>query len=360
MVGRTWRTILDRRRDEILGAFARISEGAEALPPSHIALLDALSAAPPTAMVDGVPVVHNLADADAVAHIQRLRDVVLARLPDDAGREERDDVRRAADDLVTAVLRDRERRRRRRAATSEAGRLARAHDQRLQALGQLSAAVAHSFNNLLTVITGYASTLEMSPQLGTLELRAATAIASAAAQAATMTRRLVRASRPEAAPLGPLQTLPFLAEAREVLNSVMGRSISVQVLAEQDLPPLSCEANGLLDALLLLTANAREAMPAGGTLILSVYMETERDDQAAVVIEVQDDGEGIPPDCLSRVFEPGFSTRSRPDAAGLGCARVRSIVEDAGGSVKVDSTPGEGTRFLLYLPIAAGATQPQG
>lgn len=351
-MGCTWREILLRRRDELAEACvpdAPDSPGATAV------LVDALAADPPAARVDGILPLANAGDVDVLSAVHRLRDALLDRLPDDASGD-RAEVRRRADALALDLLAERERRRDTLENLVRARDAAEAQVLRLQALGQLTAAVAHTFNNLLTVVAGYASALETSPRLDGLERRAIDRIVTAAEQAASMTETLVRSSRGDPPRVQDVQVLAFLLEARDLLRSMIGRSIQLEVLAQQDLPRIACDPARLHEAVLYLAANARAAMPAGGSLVLSAYLDGDGDSgepapaPSAVILEVRDTGEGIDTSALPHVFEPGFSTR--PDAPGLGCAQVRAIVEQWGGSAEVDSRPGDGTRVLLRLPIA--------
>ena len=345
-MGRGWRGILEDRR----GALARacVPEGDDDA--GGTSLLEALAADPPAALVDGVLPLAGAADAAVLAAVHRLRDALLAHLPMDAN-EDRAEVRRRADALALDLITERERRRETRARLTEAQAAAEAQIRRLRALGQLTAAVAHTFNNLLMVVAGYASALETSPRLDGLERRAIDRIVIAAEQATSMTEHLVRSVRGDPPRITEIQVVPFLSQARDLLRSMVGRSIHLEVLAEQDMPRVRCDPARLHDAVLYLTANAREAMPSGGHLTLSAHVEPGDGAPRTVVIEVRDSGEGIAPATLPHVFDPGFTTRPRLDAAGLGCAEVRTIVETWGGSVDVESQPGEGATFRLRLPV---------
>lgn len=351
-MGRTWRELLDRHRAELTAACA--PEGADSPDPAE-SLIDALATDPPTALADGVLPLASVGDAEVLAAIHRLRNALLDRLPGEAA-DERSEVRHAADTLALDLLAERERRRDTLRLLARAEDAASAQLARLQALGQLTAAVAHTFNNLLTVVAGYASALETSPRLDGLERRAIDRIVAAAEQAASITETLVRSARGDPPRVQEVQVLAFLREARDLLRSMIGRSIQLEVLAQQDLPRVACDPARLHEAVLYLAANARAAMPAGGSLILSAYQDGDPDNgeptaaARAVVIEVRDTGEGIATTALPHVFDPGFTTR--PDAPGLGCAQVRAIVEQWGGSAEVESHPGDGTRVLLRLPVA--------
>jgi signal transduction histidine kinase len=313
-------------------------------------LLDALAAESTRLLDHGLIPPAGAGDGEVLAAVHRLRDALIGMLPDAAG-DQRAAVRRQADDLALDLLAERERRRDTRTRLAEAEVAAEAQLQRLRALGQLTAAVAHTFNNLLTVVAGYASALETSERLDTLERRAVDRIIVAAEQAASMTEHLVRSARGDPPRTRPVQMLAFLLECRDLLGSMVGRSIKLEVLAQQDMPRVVCDAARLKDAVLYLAANAREAMPSGGNLTLSAFT-AEDGDPRSLILEVRDTGEGIASAALPHVFEPGFTTRPRPDAAGLGCAQVQAIVQEWGGSVEVESQPGDGARFLLRLPVA--------
>ena len=350
-MGRSWREILDRRQEELAAACA--PEGAETPGPCE-PLLEALAADPPAADADGILPLASAGDAEALAAVHRLRDALLAHLPEDAA-DDRAEVRRRADALALDLLAERERRRETLHLLARAEDAASAQLGRLQALGQLTAAVAHTFNNLLTVVAGYASALETSPRLDGLERRAVDRIVTAAEQAASLTETLVRSARGDPPRVREVQMLAFLLEARDLLGSMVGRSIQLEVLAQQDLPRVAVDPARLHEAVLYLAANARAAMPAGGSLVLSAYLDggDDGDDGSpprAVVLEVRDSGEGIATSALPHVFDPGFTTR--PDAPGLGCSQVRAIVEQWGGSAEIESLPGDGTRVLLRLPVA--------
>ncbi len=349
-MGRVWREILDRRRDELAAACVPDGDGSST---PYESLLDALAADPSAALVEGILPLANAGDAEVLAAVHRLRDALVDRLPEDAT-DDRSEIRRRADVLALELLAERERRRETLRLLARAEDAASAQLARLQALGQLTAAVAHTFNNLLTVVAGYASALETSPRLDGLERRAIDRIVTAAEQAASLTETLVRSTRGDPPRVREVQMLAFLLEARDILGSMVGRSIQLEVLAQQDLPRVAVDPARLHEAVLYLAANARAAMPAGGSLILSAFLDAENegteDSPRAVILEVRDSGEGIATTALPRVFEPGFTTR--PDAAGLGCSQVRAIVEQWGGAAEIESRPGDGTRVLLRLPVA--------
>ncbi len=226
-----------------------------------------------------------------------------------------------------------------------------ARDERMLLLGTMAGGLAHSYNNILTVISGYSSAFEDVEGLGDLERRAIAKIAAAADRATEMTHRLILYTVGEEPAVRPVNLLRVLKESRDLIRGLVSRAVDLKVVAEPDLPPVLGDTGRLVEALLHLVSNAREAMPRGGTLVLAAYRSKE-DPAGHVILEVRDTGSGIPEDVLPRVFDPFFSTRDRDDAAGLGCAQVREIVADHGGTVSIESVPGEGTRVVIRLPAA--------
>ncbi len=224
--------------------------------------------------------------------------------------------------------------------------------QRHERLGAMAGGIAHAFNNLLTVISGYASALEGNDKLDELEQRAATQISVAADRATDATRRLVAYQQGMPGRVEPIHVLRFLKETRDLIHGMISRSIELKVLGQRDLPELRGDPSRLQEAVLHLVANAREAMPQGGTLTLAVFPD-ERDGVAHLVMEVRDTGRGMDPAVRERVFEPFFTTREPgEDALGLGCALALEAVRAHGGTIEVESAPGEGTTFALWLPTA--------
>jgi len=224
-----------------------------------------------------------------------------------------------------------------------------ARQARLEVLGRLTTAVAHSFNNILTVISGYASALETHPALDPLEQRAVERIGSATERAAELARRLVLHARGDDQP-GPRNVHPvrLLQEARDLLRGILSRAIELEVLGEPGLPLIHVDPLRITEALLHLATNAQHAMPQGGTLTLSAR---HSEPEGRLVLEMCDTGTGMPREVLDRVFDPYFTTRQEDGATGLGCPLARAIAEDHGGTLELFSTAGEGVRALLSLPV---------
>jgi len=232
--------------------------------------------------------------------------------------------------------------------------------ERLEAIGRLTGGVAHDFNNLLTVILGNADLMEADPRLDKGSRDRAAVILRAAERGAELTRGLLAFAGQQ--PLVP-KTLDIgvaLAEVRHLLEHTLPANITQQILTAPGLWLIEADPAQLNAAILNLAVNARDAMPAGGKLLIEcsnerldeTYTDTTPDAQTGdfLRIAVTDTGTGIPPDVLKQVFEPFFTTKARGAGTGMGLSMVRGFARQSGGHVKIYSEPGLGTTISLYLP----------
>ncbi|OZI44323.1 ATP-binding protein [Bordetella genomosp. 4] len=239
------------------------------------------------------------------------------------------------------------------------------HAQRMEAIGRLTGGVAHDFNNFLTAIRFSAEFLKRSKDLPESMRHYVDVISDTTERAAQLTRQLLAYARKQ-----PLQ--PHVFDVRENLSSLrqlFEASVGSSIALTYELGPGNCtifaDPGQLESALLNLVINARDAMPTGGTLTIAVHhIENIPASTAAsnrpeghVALSVRDTGVGIEPDILAHVFDPFFSTKDAHENSGLGLSQVQGFVRQSGGDVRVQSTPGQGTEFTLYLP-AAKAPQP--
>jgi len=240
------------------------------------------------------------------------------------------------------------------------------HAQKMEAVGRLSGGVAHDFNNLLTVIRAHTDFVLMDLDEWDPLGEEVEAIRNASDQAAELTAQLLafgeeQVLRPEV--LDPNRAVESI---RRLVSRVLGEDIRIELRLDEDVPAIKMDPGQLEQALLNLAVNARDAMPEGGTLTLSTEPEEIEDEEAGthpdvepgryVRMTVSDTGIGMDEDTRSKIFEPFFSTKGREKGTGLGLAMVYGIVTQSGGAVHVESTPGEGARFLLRLP--AGDAEP--
>jgi PAS domain S-box-containing protein len=232
--------------------------------------------------------------------------------------------------------------------------------QKMEAIGQLAGGVAHDFNNMLAVITGYANLLL---ERATLEADAADylkQVSAAAERASSLTRQLLLFSRRQIMQPRDLDLNEVVKNLSRMLQRIIGEDVRLQLRLHP--APLVTHADaGMLDQVLMnLAVNARDAMPDGGLLVIETAERTV-DDQFArqqpdatpgryVCLSVSDTGTGIPPEVLPRIFEPFFTTKEPGKGTGLGLATVFGIVKQHQGWLAVTSPPGRGATFQICLP----------
>ncbi|HUX35274.1 MAG TPA: ATP-binding protein [Gemmatimonadaceae bacterium] len=240
--------------------------------------------------------------------------------------------------------------------------------QKMEAVGQLAGGIAHDLNNILTVIQGHAAFLEDDVDAGSEPAASALQIRQAATRAATLVRQLLvfgdrHVPRPRAVDLNVLA-----AAMAEMLQRIMAEDIQVQLVLAPGPVFTTADASLLEQAVLNLAANARDAMPGGGRLLIETAGVTIDDASAHdapdaragafACLSVGDTGDGISREALPHIFEPFFTTKSASHGTGLGLANVRDIVRQHDGWVDVRSEPGGGTTFRLYFPRAMAAVTP--
>jgi PAS domain S-box-containing protein len=228
-----------------------------------------------------------------------------------------------------------------------------AQAQRLESVGQLAGGVAHDFNNLLSVIltcVGFASRELPAdhPVRDDVE-----EIGRAADRAAALTRQLLMFSRREVVKPEVLDVGDLVRELERLLNRTLSERIELRISVGPGLVPVLADRAQLEQVLVNLVVNARDAMPYGGTLAIAV-----RGEPSGVRLTVVDDGIGMPDDVRDRAFEPFFTTKDPGQGTGLGLATVHGIVTDSGGTVDIESAPGEGTTVTIFLPGCEEAIQP--
>lgn len=231
---------------------------------------------------------------------------------------------------------------------------------KMEAIGQLAGGVAHDFNNILTVIHGHASLLTASGVLPEKSARSATEIAKAAERAAALTRQLLMFSRRQVMQLQRLDINEVVANMTRMLGRILGEDVALQV--HYSAAPLFLEGDaGMIEQVLMnLAVNARDAMPAGGLLVIRISSRqcnstdlTQNPDALPgnyVSLTVTDTGCGISPANLRRIFEPFFTTKEIGKGTGLGLATVYGIVKQHRGWIEVESEVGKTTTFRVHIP----------
>ena len=234
--------------------------------------------------------------------------------------------------------------------------------QKMEAVGLLAGGIAHDFNNLLTVITAYGQLLREELADDEERREEVSEVLKAAARGAELTRQLLAFGRKQVLKPRLLDVNGVIAGVRPMLGRLLGADVDFVTHLAPSLGKVEADPGQLEQVLLNLTANAGDAMPSGGTLTLATS-NVELDAAAArahpgltpgryVLVSVRDTGSGMSEATRLRVFEPFFTTKGTGKGSGLGLATVYGIIKQSGGYVAVESTPGEGTCFSIYLPLA--------
>ncbi|MDB5406532.1 MAG: Signal transduction histidine kinase [Rhodospirillales bacterium] len=235
-----------------------------------------------------------------------------------------------------------------------------AQSQKMQAVGQLAGGVAHDFNNLLTAMIGFCDLLLLRFRPGDPSFADIMQIKQNANRAANLVRQLLAFSRQQTLQPRILNITDVLAELSHLLRRLIGENIELKMVHGRDLGLVKVDQGQLEQVIINLAVNGRDAMLNGGALTIrtsniSNLYAVRRGHEVMppgdyVLIEVTDSGIGIPKENLERIFEPFFSTKEIGSGTGLGLSTVYGIVKQTGGFVFVDSAPGQGAAFSIYLP----------
>jgi len=235
------------------------------------------------------------------------------------------------------------------------------HAQKMESIGRLAGGVAHDFNNYLTIVLGYTSMLlEQFPDKGAIRSRLST-IRDVGQKTATLTRQLLAFSRKQVLQPVPCNLNDIISDAKSALLPLIGEHIGIEMRL-QPVEPVNIDPGQFLQVLINLSVNARDAMPNGGKLTFETTMQElgERDTPPEfglapgryVCVSVTDTGMGMNQATRQHVFEPFFTTKAAGRGTGLGLAVVFGIVKQSHGHIDVESSPGKGACFRIYLPIS--------
>lgn len=233
------------------------------------------------------------------------------------------------------------------------------HAQKMEAVGTLAGGVAHDFNNYLQVIFGHVRLASASTSVDPRARASLEQITAAAQRCQRLTQELLSFAKRTTLERERLDLVALVRSAMPMLQALVGPHVDIEFSATEPLLEVEGDAASLEQALMNLAANARDAMPGGGTLSLSLGIEVAEAETHGHVparwvrFDVRDHGVGMSPAVAQRVFEPFFSTKATGHGTGLGLASVWSIVERSGGTVEVDSELGVGTTFRIRFPLAA-------
>jgi two-component system, cell cycle sensor histidine kinase and response regulator CckA len=232
------------------------------------------------------------------------------------------------------------------------------HAQRLETVGQLAGGVAHDFNNLLTAVGGNAEVLKR--HLDPAVRESAGEILEAYERSAALTRQLLAFGRRDVRQPAPMDIGDTVANMARLVDRVLGEQHPLVISRDTNVRVVA-DRSQIEQVLLNLATNARDAMPQGGPVNVAVRALTKDDAQKLgsqlppsqqALLEVRDTGTGMAPEIRARIFEPFFTTKPRGQGTGLGLSTVHGIVGQSGGQITVESAPGEGSCFRVFLPLA--------
>jgi len=235
-----------------------------------------------------------------------------------------------------------------------------AQAQKMEAVGQLTGGIAHDFNNLLTVILGNLELLRIHSAEQPKLLRHIDSAIAATARGGALTQRLLAFSRRQSLHPVPVDVTALLRGMEELLRRTLGEDIRIEIEAAPNLWNSMIDPNQLESAILNLALNARDAMPLGGELLMTLQncnaiRGVSGDPDSAndyIKLRIRDTGRGISADVLPHVFEPFFTTKGPGEGSGLGLSMVYGFIHQSGGSIVLTSTLGEGTTAEVLLPRA--------
>jgi two-component system, cell cycle sensor histidine kinase and response regulator CckA len=237
------------------------------------------------------------------------------------------------------------------------------HAQKMEAVGQLAAGVAHDFNNILTIIQGHLSLQLATAEFSDESREALTETLQASERAASLTHQLLTFSRKHLYQPLAMDLNALLSNQTSMLQRIIGEHIEVSWECEDDLPYVMGDAPGISQIVMNLVINARDAMPKGGRLRIATGLIEISASRAAqnpesregkfVRFSVTDNGAGMDAPTMARVFEPFFTTKDVGQGSGMGLATVYGIVKQHEGWIEAFSDVGQGSTFFVYLPVAS-------
>ena len=238
--------------------------------------------------------------------------------------------------------------------------------QKMEVVGRLAGGIAHDFNNLLMVILTQVTKIQNSPKRAQL-LQHAETVRTAAEKAASLTKQLLAFGRKQVLVLQVLDLNALLGEVKEMLSTLPAQQVQVMVTPDPQPLPVEVDPGKIEQVIMNLAVNACDAMPSGGVLRIKTSQVSMMDSKPGVknsptahaLLEITDTGCGMDDETKAHLFEPFFTTKPIGKGTGLGLSTVYGIVKQSGGMIEVDSVPGEGTTFRVYLPIVEQPVSPR-
>jgi len=232
--------------------------------------------------------------------------------------------------------------------------------QKMEAVGRLAGGVAHDFNNLLGVIIGYSELVCSSLPAESAMYKRVDAIKQAGQRAASLTTQLLAFSRKAKLQPRVVNLNTVVTDTGRLLRPLLGEDVEQTVILDPQLGQVKADVGQIVQVLMNLAVNARDAMPRGGKLVIETANAVVGEEGMVkgipvqpgpyVTLSVKDNGTGMHEETAARIFEPFYTTKPAGKGTGLGLATVYGIVEQSDGCIVVDTAPGEGTTFTIYLP----------
>lgn len=233
--------------------------------------------------------------------------------------------------------------------------------QKMEAIGQLAGGVAHDFNNILTIIMGYGSILLMNTDKDSTIKSYAESILASAERASNLTQSLLAFSRRQSLSPKNIELNGVIKNVEKLLRRLIGEDIELKTRLYKTPVPVFADPGQIEQVLINLAANARDAMPRGGSLTIETGIVSGNDESVRGVlahkqgdyarISVADTGMGMSTEIAQRIFEPFFTTKEEGKGTGLGLSIVHGVITQHNGHIEVHSDPGRGTVFTMYLPL---------
>lgn len=230
--------------------------------------------------------------------------------------------------------------------------------QKMEAIGQLTGGVAHDFNNLLMAVLGNLELLRKHTHGDMKAERLIDGALQGATRGASLTQRLLAFARRQDLSIDPVDLGNLVREMSDLLKRSVGTNIVIETVIPERMDPVLADANQLELALLNLVVNARDAMPNGGTIRVTLQLASlaKDDDELAQgrygVLSVADEGHGMDEETLKKAIEPFFSTKELGKGTGLGLSMIHGLALQLKGTLRLSSTPGKGTTAELWIPVS--------
>jgi PAS domain S-box-containing protein len=239
--------------------------------------------------------------------------------------------------------------------------------QKMEAIGQLAAGVAHDFNNVLTVVQGHAGLMQMALDSESPLKKSLDQISTASARAATLIRQLLMFSRKQVMQFRHLDLNDVLRNEIKMIERLVGEHVQIDFRPQKSIPAIHADSSMMEQIAMNLAVNARDAMPNGGWFSITTSLQTlhraptpmdpESRDGDFVCVTFSDTGMGMDTQILTRIFEPFFTTKPVGKGTGLGLSTVFGIVRQHQGWLEVESKPNNGTTFRVYFPASRQAAE---